>query len=126
MLRYKVLVIQRGKAFIAIPNDVKEKIVILGSSKKEVLKKAQLSILDEVKERRELFAPDYKANIESIVREKNVKREDGDKLTLEEVFIEFTYNSIRLGEIQWCNKKEIKTINLVLISFPILYISWLY
>ena len=33
MLRYKVLVIQRGKAFIAIPNDVKEKIVILGSSK---------------------------------------------------------------------------------------------
>ena len=69
-------------------------------SKKEVLKKAQLSILDEVKERRELFAPDYKANIESIVREKNVKREDGDKLTLEEVFIEFTYNSIRLGEIQ--------------------------
>lgn len=122
MLRYKVLVIQRGKAFIAIPNDVKEKIVILGSSKKEVLKKAQLSILDEVKERRELFAPDYKANIESIVREKNVKREDGDKLTLEEVFIEFTYNSIRLGEIQWCNKKEIKTINLVLISFLILYI----
>ena len=100
MLRYKVLVIQRGKAFIAIPNDVKEKIVILGSSKKEVLKKAQFSILDEVKERRELFAPDYKANIESIVREKNVKREDGDKLTLEEVFIEFTYNSIRLGEIQ--------------------------
>ena len=122
MLRYKVLVIQRGKAFIAIPNDVKEKIVILGSSKKEVLKKSQLIILDEVKERKELFAPDYKANIESIVREKNVKTEDGDKLTLEEVCIEFTYNSIRLGEIQWCNKKEIKTINLVLISFLILYI----
>lgn len=100
MLRYKVLVIQRGKAFIAIPNDVKEKIVILGSSKKEVLKKAQLSILDEVKERRELFAPDYKANIESIVREKNVKTEDGDKLTLEQVEIEFTYNNVRLGEIQ--------------------------
>ena len=78
MLRYKVLVIQRGKAFIAIPNDVKEKIVILGSSKKEVLKKSQLIILDEVKERKELFAPDYKANIESIVREKNVKTEDGD------------------------------------------------
>lgn len=100
MLRYKVLVIQRGKAFIAIPNDVKEKIVILGSSKKEVLKKSQLIILDEVKERKELFAPDYKANIESIVREKNVKTEDGDKLTLEEVCIEFTYNSIRFGEIQ--------------------------
>ena len=99
MLRYKVLVIQRGKAFIAIPNDVKEKIVILGSSKKEVLKKSQLIILDEVKERKELFAPDYKANIESIVREKNVKTEDGDKLTLEEVWIEFTYNNVRLGEI---------------------------
>ena len=99
MLRYKVLVIQRGKAFIAIPNDVKEKNVILGSSKKEVLKKAQLSILDEVKERRELFAPDYKANIESIVREKNVKTEDGDNVTLEEVSIEFTYNNVRLGEI---------------------------
>jgi hypothetical protein len=99
MLRYKVLVIQRGKAFIAIPNDVKEKIVILGSSKKEVLKKSQLIILNEVKERRELFAPDYKANIESIVREKNVKTEVGDNVTLEEVSIEFTYNNVRLGEI---------------------------
>ena len=100
MLRFKVLVIQRGKAFLAVPCDVSKSVIILGASKKEILKKAQLAILDEVKERRELFVPDYKANVESIVREKNVKREDGDKLTLEEVFIEFTYNSIRLGEIQ--------------------------
>ena len=122
MLRYKVLVIQRGKAFIAIPNDVKEKIVILGSSKKEVLKKSQLAILDEVKERRKLFAPDYKATKESIIQNKNVKLEDRDNVSLEQVEIEFTYNNVRLGEIQWCSKKEIKTINLVLISFPILYI----
>ena len=126
MLRFKVLVIQRGKAFIAIPNDVKRNVVILGSAKREVLKKSQLAILEEVKEGRELFVPNYKASIESIVREKNVKTEDGDKLTLEQVEIEFTYNNVRLGEIQWCSKKEIKTINLVLISFPILYISWLY
>lgn len=52
------------------------------------------------KERRELFVPNYKASIESIVREKNVKTEDGDKLTLEQVEIEFTYNNVRLGEIQ--------------------------
>lgn len=100
MLRFKVLVIQRGKAFIAIPNDVKRNVVILGSAKREVLKKSQLAILEEVKERRELFVPNYKASIESIVREKNVKTEDGDKLTLEQVEIEFTYNNVRLGEIQ--------------------------
>lgn len=99
MLRYKVLVIQRGKAFIAIPNDVKEKIVILGSSKKEVLKKSQLAILDEVKERRKLFAPDYKATKESIIQNKNVKLEDRDNVSLEQVEIEFTYNNVRLGEI---------------------------
>ena len=100
MLRFKVLVIQRGKAFIAIPNDVKRNVVILGSAKREVLKKSQLAILEEVKEGRELFVPNYKASIESIVREKNVKTEDGDKLTLEQVEIEFTYNNVRLGEIQ--------------------------
>lgn len=124
MMRFKVLVIQRGKAFIAYPSDAK--VAILGTSKKEVLRKSQLAILDEVKKREELFVPDYKANKESIVRERNVKTEDGDKLTLEEVSIEFAYNNVRLGEIQWCNKKEIKTINLVLISFLILYIFWLY
>lgn len=64
------------------------------------MKKAQLAILEEVKERRELFVPNYKASIESIVREKNVKTEDGEKLTLEQVEIEFTYNNVRLGEIQ--------------------------
>lgn len=126
MLRFKVLVIQRGKAFLGVPCDVSKSVIILGASKKEILKKARLAILEEVKERRELFVPNYKASIESIVREKNVKTEDGDKLTLEQVEIEFTYNNVRLGEIQWFSKKEIKTINLVLISFPILYISWLY
>ena len=100
MIKFKVLVIQRGKAFIAYPNDVKRGVVIFGTSKNEVLRGSQLSILDEVKDRRELFVPNYKASIESIVREKNVKTEDGDKLTLEQVEIEFTYNNVRLGEIQ--------------------------
>lgn len=108
MMRFKVLVIQRGKAFLAVPCDVSKSVIILGASKKEILKKAQLSILDEVKDRRELFVPNYKASIESIVREKNVKTEDGDKLTLEQVEIEFTYNNVRLGEIQWCSKKRLR------------------
>ena len=37
MMRFKVLVVQRGKAFIAYPSDVK--VAILGTSKKEVLRK---------------------------------------------------------------------------------------
>ena len=49
MMRFKVLVVQRGKAFIAYPSDVK--VAILGTSKKEVLRKSQLAILDEVKKR---------------------------------------------------------------------------
>ena len=52
MIKFKVLVIQRGKAFIAYPNDVKRGVVILGTSKNEVLRGSQLAILDEVKERR--------------------------------------------------------------------------
>ena len=99
MIKFKVLVIQRGKAFIAYPNDVKRGVVILGTSKNEVLRGSQLAILDEVKERRKLFVPDYKANKESIVREKKVKLEDGDNVSLEQVWIEFTYNNVRLGEI---------------------------
>lgn len=51
MMRFKVLVVQRGKAFIAYPSDVK--VAILGTSKKEVLRKSQLAILDEVKKREE-------------------------------------------------------------------------
>ena len=89
MLRFKVLVIQRGKAFLAVPCDVSKSLIILGASKKEILKKSQLAILDEVKE----------ATKESIIQKKNVKLEDGDNLTLEEVRIEFTYNNVRLGEI---------------------------
>ena len=85
MIKFKVLVIQRGKAFIAYPNDVKRGVVILGTSKNEVLRGSQLAILDEVKE--------------SIVREKKVKLEDGDNVSLEQVWIEFTYNNVRLGEI---------------------------
>ena len=100
MLNFKVLLVQKGRAFfIAYPNDVKRGVFVLGTSKKEALRGAQLAILDEVKERRKLFVPDYKANKESIVREKNVKTEDGDNVTLEEVSIEFTYNNVRLGEI---------------------------
>ena len=122
MIKFKVLVIQRGKAFIAYPNDVKRGVVILGTSKEEVLLGSQIAIIDEIRERGELFVPDYKEDIKNIVRKKNVKIEAGDNLTLEEVDIEFTCNDVRLGEIHWCNKKEIKTINLVLISFSILYI----
>lgn len=99
MLRFKVLVIQRGKAFLAVPCDVSKSLIILGASKKEILKKSQLAILDEVKERRELFPPDYKATKESIIQKKNVKLEDGDNVSLEQVEIEFTYNNVRLGEI---------------------------
>ena len=54
MIKFKVLVIQRGKAFIAYPNDVKRG---------------------------------------------KVKLEDGDNVSLEQVWIEFTYNNVRLGEI---------------------------
>lgn len=68
MIRFKVLVIQRGKALLGVPCDVSKSVIILGASKKEILKKAQLYILDEVKERQELFVPDYKANIESMSR----------------------------------------------------------
>lgn len=121
MVKFKILVIQRGKAFIAYPNDVRG-VVIFGTSKEEVLLGSQIAIIDEIRERGELFVPDYKEDIKNIVRKKNVKIEAGDNLTLEEVDIEFTCNDVRLGEIHWCNKKEIKTINLVLISFSILYI----
>ena len=98
MMRFKVLVIQRGKVFIAYPSDVK--VAILGTSKKEVLRKSQLAILDEVKKREELFVPDYKATKELIIENRNVKLEDGDNVSLEQVWIEFTNNSVKLGELQ--------------------------
>ena len=98
MLRFKVLVIQRGKAFIAYPSDVK--VAILGTSKKEVLRKSQLAILDEVKKREELFVPDYKATKESIIEKDNISLEHEDIVSLEQVWIEFTNNSVKLGELQ--------------------------
>ena len=98
MIKFKVLVIQRGKAFIAYPSDVK--VAILGTSKKEVLRKSQLAILDEVKKREELFVPDYKATKESIIEKDNISLEHEDIVSLEQVWIEFTNNSVKLGELQ--------------------------
>ena len=100
MLDFKVLLVQKGRAFfIAYPHDVKRGVFVLGTSKKEALRGAQLAILDEVKERRELFIPDNKTDIETIIREKNIRIEEGENITLEQVGIEFTYNNVRLGEI---------------------------
>lgn len=100
MLNFKVLLVQKGRAFfIAYPHDVKRGVSVLGTSKKEALRGAQLAILDEVKERRELFIPDNKTDVESIIREKNIRIEEGDNVTLEQVGIEFSYNNVRLGEI---------------------------
>ena len=100
MIKFKVLVIQRGKAFIAYPNDVKRGVVILGTSKNEVLRGSQLAILDEVKKREELFVPDYKATKESIIEKDNISLEHEDIVSLEQVWIEFTNNSVKLGELQ--------------------------
>ena len=65
-----------------------------------MLRKSQLAILDEVKKREELFVPDYKATKELIIENRNVKLEDGDNVSLEQVWIEFTNNSVKLGELQ--------------------------
>jgi len=100
MLHFKVLVIQRGKAFIALPYDVKKNVVILGSAKSEVLKKSQLAVIDEVKERRELFIPGKVTTKEEIIEKKKFRLESGDNVTLEEVGIEFSDNSVRLEKIQ--------------------------
>lgn len=100
MLNFKVLLVQKGKAFfIAYPHDVKRGVSVLGTSKKEALRGAQLAILDEVKERGELFIPNNKTDVETMIREKNIRIEEGDNITLERVGIEFTYNSIRLAEV---------------------------
>ena len=97
MLHFKVLVIQRGKAFIALPYDVKKNVVILGSAKSEVLKKSQLAVIDEVKE---LFIPGKVTTKEEIIEKKKFRLESGDNVTLEEVGIEFSDNSVRLEKIQ--------------------------
>lgn len=44
--------------------------------------------------------PDYKATKELIIENRNVKLEDGDNVSLEQVWIEFTNNSVKLGELQ--------------------------
>ena len=72
---------------------------MLGTSKKEALRGAQLAILDEVKERGELFIPNNKTDVETMIREKNIRIEEGESITLEQVGIEFTFNNVRLGEI---------------------------
>ena len=100
MLNFKVLLVQKGRAFfIAYPNDVKRDVFVLGTSKKEALRGAQLAILDEVKERGELFIPNNKTDVETMIREKNIRIEEGESITLEQVGIEFTFNNVRLGEI---------------------------
>lgn len=100
MLNFKVLLVQKERAFfIAYPNDVKRGVFVLGTSKKEALRGAQLAILDEVKERGELFIPNNKTDVETMIREKNIRIEEGESITLEQVGIEFTFNNVRLGEI---------------------------
>lgn len=58
MVKFKILVIQRGKAFIAYPNDIRVLSFWVHLKKKYL--GSQIAIIDEIRERGELFVPDYK------------------------------------------------------------------
>ena len=101
MLKFKVVLVKRNKGYLAYLYDTKDVLETKTWSKKKILRLAQESILKEVKKRGDIFNSRFKESPEQILTERGYISKSGDKVEVETVGIEFSYNGYyRLGTIE--------------------------
>ena len=100
MLKFKVILVKRETNYLGYLYDSKEKLEINGWSKRKILKMAQEPILREVQRRKDIFNQRWKDEPEVILKERGYIKEPGDIIEIEQVGIEFSYNSYKFAPIE--------------------------
>lgn len=98
MLRFKVILVKRGKKYCIYFND--SETILEGTNKFKLLRTCQDEIMKEIKRRGDLFNPSYEKK-EIILKKRGYKPQKGDQIAVYEFKIEFEYRTYRFARFDF-------------------------